>query len=500
MNVRVNPQFVRLALACIQPASPLDVVSFTQSTFRDGSPRHEIIEHKDVRQLFSEWYAEGDIVCVHKRLQLYSLTKQGDGRLTKAERFLRDRTRLFLLKELRARARLKTPEAGCIEKADASSAESIDPVTQEDERPIGAADSPRQARRVGRAYWPLLSKQHFVGSSSPASGPKLRFLSFQSEGACAKACGHVDSIQDGLGPSEFALAIGVSPRLIGHFLHKPERHYRTFEIPKGDGTARIITAPRTMLKVVQYFILDYLLGQLSVHIASTAYLKGCSTRENAARHVGKKYVANIDISNFFPSLKSDVVFSKLLAGGMKVNTARLVARLCSYGGGLPQGAPTSPALANIALFEFDQTLSDYCDTVEVAYTRYADDISFSGDDRGAVVAAIDIARKGIQSLGLELNDSKTRVVGPASRQMVTGVVVNVWPQPSRSDRRKLRAALHQALLNPGAFAEQLNVLQGRASYMLSFSREDRAIGALPHSYVRAAIDAVRTYREHAFRK
>jgi retron-type reverse transcriptase len=489
MSVRVNPQLVRLALASIQPASADAVNQFIQSALGDED---KVIALDSIRYLIHGWEDAGDIVCVHKRLRLYSLTKQGDSKLSKAEKRLRDRTRLFLLKEVRA-SRLERPEAGSTEKADVSSAVLIDPAIQEGERPIGAAAPPRQARSAGRAYWPLLSKQLFVGSSSQASGPRFRFLSFPSVKACARACGFDDVPTEGIGSAEIALGLGVSPRLIGALLHKPERHYRSFEIPKANGKPRLIRAPRTMMKMVQYFLLDYILRSLPVHPAATAYGKGCSNRANAEVHVGKQYVANIDVTDFFPSLTTKTVFSRLCSSGLGLNTAHAVARLCSYQGSLPQGAPTSAALSNIVLFDFDKALTAFAEANGVEYTRYADDITFSGKDVTLVRDAIGFAGQQLEILGLRINESKTRIFGPSTRQVVTGVVVNVWPQPSRLQRRRLRATLHHAALRPDEFAEQFYELQGRAAYMLSFAREGRPIGALSRDYVNQAIGALRGY-------
>lgn len=491
MSVRVNPQLLRLALASIQPASPEAVRQFVQSSLGN---EEQLLDLRQVKELIDSWESAGDVVCIHKRYQLYSLTKHGDSKLSKSERRLRDKTRLFLLKDMRA-SRLEEPEVGDTEKADASSAVMIEPVIQEDERPIGAAGSPRQARRAGRAYWPLLSKQLFVGSSAPTSGPRFRFLSFQSEKACAIACGHEQIPEEGIGNNEFALAMGISPRLLSSMLHQPERHYRTFEIPKAKGKSRVIRAPRTMMKMVQYFLLDYILKPLPVHQAATAYSEGCSNRTNAEPHVGQTYVANIDVTDFFPSLTTKVVATKLLAAGLKMNTAIAIARLSSYNGGLPQGAPTSAALSNIVLFEFDCLLDSYASNCGVKYTRYADDITFSGPDQGILKGAIANAENELAKLGLKINESKTRIFGPSSRKVVTGVVVNEWPQPSRTQRRNLRAALHQAALRPQDFSNNYHVLQGKAAYMLSFARDGRPVGGLEEKFVHQSINALREYHE-----
>jgi hypothetical protein len=488
VSVGVNQSFVRLALGCIQPASAEQIAAFISSSLPTGA--HPLHAEK-IREVLDGWASSGDILCVHKRYLLYSLTRQGDGKLSAPERKVRDRTRMFLLKDLRS-ASLRASEVWGIEQADDSSAVSHGMAVQEDERPIGAAVSPR--RRDGRAYWPLLSKQLLVGSSSPSSDTRFRFLSFPSMRACAQAAGHADIPSEGLDLPEIALALGVSSKLLGGLMHRPEHHYRVFEIPKATGGTRKIHSPRTFMKVTQYFILDYLLRRLKAHPAATAYGAGCSVRKNAEMHVGKRYVANIDVSNFFGSLSTLVVCQRLVAAGLLPKTAAFVARVASYQGGLPQGAPTSAALSNICLYAVDEALRATAATRQVTYSRYADDITFSGGDLAAVKACIEAARRELASLGLALNTSKTRIFGPSSRQVVTGVVVNERAQPPRKQRRQLRAMLHQARCEPEKFVGQLDVLQGKASYMLSYSSPDRGVGALPAKYVEDAVSAVRAAR------
>jgi len=485
MNVSINYRLVRLALGCIQPADADSVCRFVSEALGDGGE----FSTAEVQGLFEHWLTSGEVVRVHKRLQLFSLSRLGDGKLSTKERRLRDRTRLFLLKNLRS-ARLFLPEAGDTEKADDPSAVIVGSAIQEDERPKGAADSPRMARRVGRAFWPLLSKQLFVGSSSRASGPFFRFLSFPSIKACSLANGLANELPSGIGLGEISLALGISPKLIGMFLHKPERHYRAFEIPKANGKVRHIQAPRTMMKVLQYFLLDYVLYRLPVHQAATAYSVGCSNRANAEQHVGKRFVANLDVIDFFPSLKQSVVFRELCVNGLARETATLITRITSFEGGLPQGAPTSAALSNIVLYRFDTDLAEFCRTRGLSYTRYADDMTFSGNEREEIASAIQHAQELLRKFGLALNEKKTRVFGPSSRKVVTGVVVNEWAQPSRVDRRKLRADLHKAKLRPDAYEDEINRLRGRVAYMLSFSHQDRSVGALPHKYVSAALTSL----------
>ncbi|WP_223522343.1 reverse transcriptase domain-containing protein [Pseudomonas sp. A-B-26] len=489
MAIIVNVQLVRLALGCIQPADAVSISKFLGASLVGDDT---LLSPSVIQTVFDGWIADGDVVSVHKKNQLYSLTRQGDKKLNPKERKVRDRTRLFLLKNLRA-DKLHLPEAGAPEKADVSSAVIVDLPLQEDERPTGAVCPPRVARRADRACWPLLAKQLFVGSSSRASGPFFRFLSFPTIKACAQANG-LDSIpSDGIGLNEISLALGISPQLIGLLIHKPERHYRTFQIPKSNGGTRNIQSPRTMMKVAQYFLLDYVLYRCPIHVSAMAYSRGCTVRNNAEVHVGRRFVANIDVENFFPSLSRKIVLRELMASGMEPATANLVSRIASYEGGLPQGAPTSAALSNIALFRIDDKIFKHCQSIGVEYTRYADDITFSGESLEAIQDTIEITKVLLNSIGLMINKSKTRVFGPSSRKVVTGVVVNEWAQPSRKSRRKLRAELHQATLNPEKYASQIDVIRGKAAYMLSYAGEGRPVGGLSKGYVESSLAKLAAY-------
>jgi hypothetical protein len=489
MAITTNSRIVRLALGCIQPADPGAVSNFLDKAFKYNA---NLISEESVQEIFDQWSTDGDVVCVHKKSKFYSLTRQGDSRLNREERRLRDRTRLFLLKEMRS-AKLHLPEAGEPEKADASSAVIVDQSVQEDGQPTGAARPPRKARRAGRACWPPLAKQLFVGSSSRASGPYFYFLSFPTIKACAQANGLAVVPKDGIDIGEISLAMGISPQLFGLLIHKPERHYRTFEIPKANGKVRAIQSPRTMMKVVQYFLLDYILYKFPVHVSATAYSRGCTVRANAEIHVGKKYVANIDVENFFPSIKWQLVHKMLALGGLEDKTAYLISRLTTYQGGLPQGAPTSAHLSNVVLYPFDNEIFGSCESVGVDYTRYADDITFSGNDIDAVRGAVQKATQLLAVLKLNINKDKTRFFGPSSRQVVTGVVVNEWAQPSREKRRKLRAELHQAKLNPEKYASRADKIRGMSAYMLSFAGENRPVGGLSQGYVESSLARLTAY-------
>ena len=174
------------------------------------------------------------------------------------------------------------------------------------------------------------------------------------------------------------------------------------------------------------------------------FRKGRSIRDNAEPHSGKPIVVNIDISSFFPSTSyvSIVRACRTLADGqLSPGAIRLVADICTYDGGLPIGAPTSPAIANVILRQVDAALTTAAARHGVTYTRYADDLTFSGDE--AALRLIPFARRLLKELGYELDRRKTNIYRRGRRQIVTGLVVNERADLPRRTRRRLRAALHR---------------------------------------------------------
>ena len=225
-----------------------------------------------------------------------------------------------------------------------------------------------------------------------------------------------------------------------------DRYYRTYELPKKAGGTRIITVPPTALKRLQRRLLDNGFDEIPLHPSAMGFRKGLSIKDNAKKHAGKEVVANVDIHQFFPSTDYRLILRacrKLCDGGISPRAARLVAEICSYGGSLPTGAPTSPAIGNVVLRAADQAIATVADRVGVTYTRYADDLTFSGGD--AAITILPFAREVLTQLNYQLDDKKTNLYRKGRRQLVTGLVVNEKPNLPRRMRRKLRAAVHSRL-------------------------------------------------------
>lgn len=472
MAVRLNPQTFLLSLGIVQPANPAEVAHFVeQSLLKENSK----VDLNELTVLFERWKTDELIQRVHARENLYSLTASGNHSLSKEMRHLRDRTRLFLLKDLR-NGKIAQPEEAKSELADVSSASLHDLVSQEEQRPISALTPLRTTHRREPAYWPLLGKQLLVGSTVRSSGNRFRFGSFPSLKACHAA--HKNGAEGAdFNISDLALGIGISARLLSSFMHNERKHYREFEIPKKSGGMRKICAPRTMLKVVQYWILDHILYKLPINSACYSFREGMSIYDNAVVHLKSNYVGNFDIKNYFPSITTEMLRDFLLAGGYGQSASTIIARLATFEGVLPQGAPTSPLISNAYLAGFDEEVSLYVAERGMQYTRYADDITISGPDRGQILSAIEFATKKLKYLNFSLNEKKTRISGRASRQVVTGLVVNEIVQPTRSYRRQVRAMFHRASKYPEEFQARTKQLGGHLAYLMSFEniRETDAI-------------------------
>ncbi|TXI20958.1 MAG: RNA-directed DNA polymerase [Nitrosomonas sp.] len=268
--------------------------------------------------------------------------------------------------------------------------------------------------------------------------------------------------------SQLALAIGISPRLLTSFTHRPENHYRFFDISKKGGGKRQIASPRFFLKTVQYWIKSYILCHLKIHDSCHAYLVNKSIITNAEKHARKEFVANIDIEDFFGSIKTDHVFQLLKKNGIGEKLSKAVAHLVTLDGKLPQGAPTSPTISNAFLYEFDNSLSKISNEAGLEYSRYADDITISGSSRSAIESVIFGCRNHLWSNGLKLNENKTRIATSHSSQRVTGLVVNEKIQPPREFQRRIRAIFHIVNKNPESYIERISELRGYYNYLLSF--------------------------------
>ncbi len=269
-------------------------------------------------------------------------------------------------------------------------------------------------------------------------------------------------------PGELAAVLGLTvPKLRWLCYHTEVAtriHYVQFEVPKKSGGTRTLSAPHVMMDAAQYWILVNILEKLPVEKAAHGFVAGRSTLTNAQPHAKKAVLVNLDLEGFFPSIRFARVRHLFRLLGYSGAVATLLALLCTecprkrvvYDGqtyfvatgprGLPQGACTSPALSNQIARKLDRRLSGLCAKLGLDYTRYADDLTFSGgaDLNEKVAYLLARVRHIVEAEGFAVNPKKTRVKRPNARQTVTGLVVNDNPGVPRDVVRRLRAILHRA--------------------------------------------------------
>ena len=229
-------------------------------------------------------------------------------------------------------------------------------------------------------------------------------------------------------------------------LRAVQPHYEHFTIPKRSGGRRRILSPDPELKNLQRRILRRLLARLRVHPAAMGFQRGRSIVDNAHVHRGRAVVLRSDIKDFFTSTNANRLQTYFRRIGWNRPAAKLLIRLCTYDGGLPQGAPTSPRLSNLVNYRLDARLAGMAAKLDAVYTRYADDVtvSFAEDDARKIHVMQSFLRRVVLEEGYRLHRRKK--VGIRRRhqcQMVTGLVVNDQVNLPRKVRRWLRAVEHR---------------------------------------------------------
>ena len=235
--------------------------------------------------------------------------------------------------------------------------------------------------------------------------------------------------------------LGISAKTLYAVSNNLSKHYRKAKLPKKSGGFRNLSVPDEVLKSIQKQIAEVLLIHRPTSRYAKAYRFGSSTLRNAKHHVGKQVVLKLDILHFFDSIRYSTVKDKVFPEEIYAEPLRiLLTMLCYHKDALPQGAPSSPAITNIILYEFDEQLGQWCRERGIAYTRYCDDMTFSGDFEPLEV--IRYVRLELKKMGFLLNEQKTRIQRPGQQQTVTGIVVNEKLSIPADYRRKLRQELY----------------------------------------------------------
>jgi RNA-directed DNA polymerase len=287
---------------------------------------------------------------------------------------------------------------------------------------------------------------------------------------------------------DLAQALALSVKQLQHYsIHRHRdkiRHYVTFAMPKRSGGTRQIMAPKRRLKAIQRILLRELLDRLPAPKHAHGFVKGRSIKTGAEVHVGKAVVVKLDLADFFPSVTFRRVRGWLIALGYSYPLATTLAvlmtecerqrvRLRDQLYFVPvgprhcvQGAPTSPAVCNAIAQRMDHRLNGLAGKLGFAYTRYADDLTFSSESAEMVAKLVHYVHKIVQTEGFQINVKKTRILRKGGAQKVTGVTVNETLGLSRKERRRIRAELHQLKVQEGKpEVSRVHAVKGKIAYL-----------------------------------
>jgi RNA-directed DNA polymerase len=362
----------------------------------------------------------------------------------------------------------------------------------------------QEKKLLRRAAWQAYQQTHIVHLGVGIHWDELKDRDrFDLDNRAERA--KQNGIADWKGPDELAAALALPLSRLRWFSYHREAdtgtHYRRWTIPKRDGSARTISAPKRELKTAQRWALRNIFEKLPVHGAAHGFMARRSVVSNAAVHAGADVILALDIKDFFPTITWRRVKGLLRKAGVEEHNATLVSLMCTecpreivnFRGktlyvatgprSLPQGAPTSPAITNAICRRLDRRMSGLARKLGFRYTRYADDLTFSWrvseatkappegkKPRAPIATMVKAIDSILVSEGFKLHPKKTRVLRKGMRQKVTGLVVNAAPdgQPAarvpRKAIRELRAAIHN--LRAGKPAKQsLPELKGMAAFI-----------------------------------
>lgn len=225
------------------------------------------------------------------------------------------------------------------------------------------------------------------------------------------------------------------------FGRKRNELYHSFLIPKKNGKMRQIEAPSQRLLKYQQWIKRKILDVIPCSESAKGFKKNTSILDNAMPHVGKKTVINLDIKDFFPSVKYTQIFRVFHYYGYNRQVSHLLTKMCTNSKNvLPQGAPTSPGIANIVMLKLDKRMTCLAEANRCDYTRYADDITLSGDER--IVKLVPLLKQIINEESFTVNEEKVRVQYASQRQEVTGLTVNKKVSVSKRTIKEIEYAIY----------------------------------------------------------
>ncbi|MCH5243109.1 MAG: retron St85 family RNA-directed DNA polymerase [Muribaculaceae bacterium] len=236
------------------------------------------------------------------------------------------------------------------------------------------------------------------------------------------------------------LLLGINNNTLSSIINSPKSYYRNFALKKRSGGKREISVPYPALLYIQRWIYNNILLKIPVSPYSHGFRKNRSIVTNAYWHVKQECLFKIDVQDFFPSIEINRVIAIFKEVGYSYKVSFYLAALCCVDGHLPQGAPTSPYLSNLVCRPLDYRLIKLAKKFEFHYTRYADDLTFSG---GRIDWwFLQTVYKIVNEEGFEINEGKTKIYSGHGRRIVTGICVNEKLSVPREFKKKIKQEIY----------------------------------------------------------
>jgi hypothetical protein len=300
---------------------------------------------------------------------------------------------------------------------------------------------------------------------------------------------------------ELVVHFRIGPTDLLRIINTAPRRYKQYTIPKRRGGVRVIAQPSRELKAIQRYVLDSKLATFPVHDAATGYVKGQNILENALRHQHNRVILKLDFTDFFPSIKTrdwDVLLSYSKNPVVLKSDSIVYKHILFWGQGsanpqcLSIGAPTSPMLSNIVMFRLDTRFSAIAARMNVIYTRYADDITVSGqrvEDVLRFERSLITSIQNTRSPSLTMNNEKRGLYLKGQRRMVTGLIVTPSGEISigRERKRLISVMLHKIIVST-LNSRQMSYLKGMLGFCLA--TEPEFISRMRRKYGNDVVDRV----------
>jgi RNA-directed DNA polymerase len=304
---------------------------------------------------------------------------------------------------------------------------------------------------------------------------------------------------------QISLSLQMSENDIARIIQSAPMRYKVYAIPKKDGIGtRIIAQPAREVKSIQRFIVSEILHELPIHRFAMAYVEGKSIRNNAALHMKNRVIMKLDFKDFFHSLVykdldrtlRDARFDTILPSEWR-HLENILFWYNKWAGRkcLSIGAPSSPFISNIIMERMDRLFHEICRESSVVYTRYADDITLSGDEIESMIGVEREIRRIVTRTTrptLEFNEAKRGIFTSAGRRLVTGLVITPDGKVSlgRARKREISAAIHYIITGRNTSLKHINNTKGWLAYAKSVDPE--FYNSMVRKYGRTVTQMMRT--------